>query len=207
MIVKKPLTIKNVVLNDHYKNQFLESKHWDERESPASHYYTLIKENYPFNFSLKPKLLDVGCSSGTEVYEFSRLGFQAYGLDCDEVAIKYAKIKFPELEFTSGKAENIPYYDNSFDVLLSIHTLFFVEISEAIPEFHRVLKPGGLMILTFDESIIDLDNNQIIYQLPLKNLEKKLTCGQILYKEYKERIDMRPFKHQHKYYEILYKIT
>lgn len=56
--------------------------------------------------------------------------------------------KRARLEVKLGEAEQLPWPDGAFDVLLSANTFFFIERPErALAEFFRVLSPGGRMVL------------------------------------------------------------
>ena len=41
----------------------------------------------------------------------------------------------------------MPFADNSFDAIVCRQGLQFAELDKAIPEIHRVLKPGGTVVL------------------------------------------------------------
>ena len=48
------------------------------------------------------------------------------------------------LELARGSAEEIPYEDGSFDVVVTTQVLEYVpDVPRALAEIHRVLKPGG----------------------------------------------------------------
>ena len=67
-----------------------------------------------------------------------------------------------------GNAELLPFPDASFEVLLSINTLYFVAEPEAVlREWARVLKPGGMMCigLRSKESMENLGLHQHGFQL------------------------------------------
>lgn len=92
---------------------------------------------------LKPKsCLDVGCGTGSLVKFMRRLGIEAYGLEISDFALEFAhqEIK-PYLK--KGDIVNIPYPDNSFDLVLTFDVLEHLErskIKKAIRETVRVSK-------------------------------------------------------------------
>ena len=54
------------------------------------------------------------------------------------------------LKVYDGIAENLPLEDNSYDFVLMVTTICFVDnISKCLNEVYRVLKPGGNLILGF----------------------------------------------------------
>ena len=96
------------------------------------------------------KVLDLGCGNG----RFSEL-FDAddyVGVDVSEELMRLAKEKYPNREFVSINATNLPFPDNSFDkvfCLAVIHHIPSKQMRQAfLAEAKRVLKPGGLLILT-----------------------------------------------------------
>jgi SAM-dependent methyltransferase len=62
--------------------------------------------------------------------------------------------EYAPVAFSRADMAHLPYQDASFDVIYCIsvleHTRNYPEI---VSEFQRVLKPGGLLVLTFDVSI------------------------------------------------------
>ncbi len=92
------------------------------------------------------RLLDVGCGTGisTEPWKCER-----HGIDPSEELIRIAKKKRDSARYTVASAEEIPYPDKHFDILISITAIQnFQDISKAIREMKRVLKDGGLFIVT-----------------------------------------------------------
>jgi len=75
-------------------------------------------------FSLKPgsRVLDVGCAKGFLVKDLLSEGIDAYGIDISEYAIKNCE-KEVVGRIHLGKADNLPFPDNSFDTVISINTI------------------------------------------------------------------------------------
>lgn len=98
------------------------------------------------------RILDVGCGTGY----FTRLLVQgeedvtAVGIDLEEPYIEYAKKIAEEqalpIEFVRGDAHELPFEDESFDLVTS-HT-FFTSVPDpekAMAEMQRVIRPGGII--------------------------------------------------------------
>jgi len=94
--------------------------------------------------------LEAGCGSGRWVAWFISKGWNAVGLDWSEALCQRARQEVPCARFESGDFRNMPFRDHEFG---SIVALGSVEHSiegpvAALREFHRVLRPGGIAIIT-----------------------------------------------------------
>lgn|GEM_PF-1154618 len=92
-------------------------------------------------------LLDVGCASGFFVKLARDAGFDARGCDYSAEAVAYGRKHF-DVEIIQSPAEAIDAPDNSFDIVTILHVIEHLsDPLAAMRELHRVLKPGGLMLL------------------------------------------------------------
>lgn len=100
---------------------------------------------------LKPKrVLDLGCGNGNVIQLLkSRIPSQYYGLDISEKMIEETKKRFGnEVKLCVGDAENLPFEDQMFDLIIcnaSFH--HYPRAERAVAEMKRVLKPDGTVIL------------------------------------------------------------
>jgi 2-polyprenyl-3-methyl-5-hydroxy-6-metoxy-1,4-benzoquinol methylase len=97
-------------------------------------------------------LLDVGCGDGELASELSRRGAIVTALDADSMMIAAAQrrseIENTQLRLIEGQAERLPFDDESFDFVLAVTVLCFVQDAErAVAEMARVLKPGGRLVI------------------------------------------------------------
>lgn len=94
------------------------------------------------HFKLKPgsKVLDVGCAKGFLVKELLEQGIDAYGLDISEYAIRNCEEEaIGRLQV--GKADNLPFPDNSFDAVISINTIHNYDekgVIQCLKEIQRI---------------------------------------------------------------------
>jgi SAM-dependent methyltransferase len=94
-------------------------------------------------------VLDVGTGTGVVAVTAARRGARVTGLDLTPELIEAARENagisgHGDIAWTEGDAENLPYADASFDVVLSQFGHMFAPRPEvAVAEMRRVLKPGG----------------------------------------------------------------
>jgi ubiquinone/menaquinone biosynthesis C-methylase UbiE len=123
-------------------------------------------------------ILDVGCGSGIHLELFRQFG-DVFGVDISEEAVAYCQEKGFQNVY-QGKAEQLPFADNSFDMLSAIELLEHLQNDEEVlREFSRVLRKNGFLFITVpayqflwtehDEAL----NHMRRYTLPV--LKKKLT--------------------------------
>jgi SAM-dependent methyltransferase len=101
-------------------------------------------------------VLDIGCGTGTLAIAAARAApdLNVTGLDADASILARARKKATtadvDIQFDQGMANELPYADASFDLVLS--TLFFHHLPdeakhETAGEIVRVLRPGGRVVL------------------------------------------------------------
>jgi len=104
------------------------------------------------DFDSRDSLLDVACGTGTmlqtlhECYPQARLA----GCDISPEMLTVARRKLGSgISLKECPAEALDYPDNAFQLVTCNSALhYFPDASAALREMHRVLKPGGQLILT-----------------------------------------------------------
>ena len=98
------------------------------------------------------KVLDLGCGNGRWYKVFKEKKVDYFGVDNSEKLIEIAKENFPDAKFFVGNALNLPFPDNFFDKVYSIALLHHIPSEDfrikVLKEAKRVLRPGGILILT-----------------------------------------------------------
>ena len=95
-----------------------------------------------YNLTGQSKILDVGCGKGFMLYDFKRFipGITVAGIDISEYAIENAKKEVKQF-LKVGDARELPFEDNSFDLVVSITTIHNLEredCKKALRELERV---------------------------------------------------------------------
>lgn len=92
-------------------------------------------------------ILDAGCGTGGMFEALSKYG-RVFGIDQSEDAIRFAAAKNTAESVAHGLITELPYQDNSFDLVTCLDVLYHAMAGndeQALGEFNRVLVPGGLL--------------------------------------------------------------
>ncbi|HET6986279.1 MAG TPA: class I SAM-dependent methyltransferase [Kribbella sp.] len=91
-------------------------------------------------------VLDVACGTGNATLPAATTGARVTGLDLTPAMLAKARERAPGLgiEWVEGDAEDLPFPDSDFDVVLSTFGCMFAPRHEMVAdEIARVLRPGG----------------------------------------------------------------
>jgi len=110
----------------------------------------------PASFALlgnvkRKKVLDAGCGSGIYSNLLAKKGAKVSGLELSKEMLDIAKdyCKYYKIDFKQGSIDNIPYKNNSFDIILSSLVIHYLKNPEkAFKEFNRVLKKNGTLVFS-----------------------------------------------------------
>lgn len=146
-----------LVINEQmYKEQFgARSKNWHDSAVWITHQELLGSHADLCDVDSKAVVLDVCCGSGVVGASFRDRVSKVVGLDLTPEMVNLAKTRLDEVH--QGTVYQIPFADNSFDMVCTREVLHLLPFPEKpVSEIYRVLKPGGQFIvgqiLPFSES-------------------------------------------------------
>jgi ubiquinone/menaquinone biosynthesis C-methylase UbiE len=98
------------------------------------------------------RVLDIACGTGNTAIPTARAGASVTGVDIAPNLLSQARLRAAseglEIQFDEGDAEELPYADESFDVVLSMFGAMFGPRPERVAsELVRVCKPGGVIAM------------------------------------------------------------
>jgi SAM-dependent methyltransferase len=89
-------------------------------------------------------VLDVACGNGNAAIAAARAGGIVTGVDITPELLDAARAAAPDVEWVEGDAQDLPFDDDSFDVVLSTFGCMFApDHRRAADEIARVVRPGG----------------------------------------------------------------
>ncbi|MBT3405560.1 class I SAM-dependent methyltransferase [Candidatus Woesearchaeota archaeon] len=132
---------------------------WEPQQSIVQFTARFVKKRIGYDkYEVKRnanKILDLGCGNGGAVHFFAKQGFEAHGIDISKAAIfvaeDYLKKESLTAKFEICSCDNLPFENNTFDVITCFGVLDHVDMNLAIgtiKEVKRTLTNGGLFFIT-----------------------------------------------------------
>lgn len=141
------------------------------------------------------KILDVGCYSSKLPIELASLGHEVWGID-----VRNYPLKHPNFTFVQGDICKTSFPSDFFDIITAVSTIEHIGMAvyndpkypdgdkKAIKEMRRILKPGGVIIMTipFGKRAItwyrtyDLPTlKELLHGLKIEKIEYAIKKGEI----------------------------
>ncbi|MFJ2826567.1 methyltransferase domain-containing protein [Streptomyces sp. NPDC087263] len=101
------------------------------------------------------RVADLGCGPGHITAHLDELGLTAFGVDASPAMIELARRAHPGLRFDVGSMAALDIADGALGGVLSRWSIIHTppqELPVILAEFHRVLAPGGHLLLGFSAS-------------------------------------------------------
>lgn len=123
--------------------------------------YAAYRDIYPEEFYKKlthrglcikgQSVLDTGTGTGVLPRNMHRFGAKWTGTDISPEQIKKAKelSKGMDIEYIVSPAEKLAFPENSFDVITACQCFWYFDHKALIPNFRRMLKPGGSLAVLY----------------------------------------------------------
>jgi len=112
-------------------------------------------------------VLDAGAGTGNVSVNFSDKAEKVYAIDYSKEGLDVLKQKDPSIEtVVHDLREPLPFEDGHFEVIVSNNTLYTLKkenLDSVFKEFYRVLRPGGIIIISnlkkgFNPFVIYIDH-------------------------------------------------
>jgi SAM-dependent methyltransferase len=95
------------------------------------------------------KVIDIGCGSGGTLDYLRQCGLAAIGVDLASDVLARAKFDDEDRIMVQARGDDLPFADESADgILLECSFSLLASPAKALAEFHRVLRPGGRLVVT-----------------------------------------------------------
>ena len=149
-----------VLRNNNAIREFYENRHDEDRRFADNPLEFIRSQEIIARYVTKPCLAiaDIAGATGPYSYWLAEQGHEVHLLDLSDKHIELAKIKGKErgIELASlscGDARQLPYEDESFDIVLLMGALYHLQNSadrmQCLGECRRILKPGGRAVFAY----------------------------------------------------------
>jgi SAM-dependent methyltransferase len=98
------------------------------------------------------RVADVGCGPGHVTAYLHAAGVDAFGIDLSPGMVDLARAAHPALAFEVGDMTNLDLPPASLDGVIAFWSLIHIPddlVPAVLAHFHRVLRPGGVLLLGF----------------------------------------------------------
>ena len=134
-------------------------------------------------------ILEIGCGTGMILKEIDPIARSAKGIDISPGMLEQAKARGLDVQVAS--ATELPFEDESFDMVYSFKVLAHVEeIEKAMSEVARVLRPGGRAALEFYNK---RSLRYLIKRLKQPHAVSDTTTDDMVYTRYDSLADVRTY--------------
>lgn len=94
-------------------------------------------------------VLEAGCGEGYGAHLLANHAKSLHALDYDDYATGHVHAAYPDVPVLRANLVQLPYADESFDVVVSLQTIEHLWNQEAfVAECLRVLRPGGTIVIS-----------------------------------------------------------
>jgi SAM-dependent methyltransferase len=136
-------------------------------DARAEEYHDLVRETWghnPYDLAMlevfaglvkavdPPAVADIGCGPGHVTAHLRDLGVDAVGIDLSPELLAIARREHPAISFSEGSMTALDLADGSLGGILARWSIIHTppeQLPEVFAEFHRVLAPGGVLLLGF----------------------------------------------------------
>jgi ubiquinone/menaquinone biosynthesis C-methylase UbiE len=135
------------------------------------------------------RIVDFGCGSGANSVLLANRGAHVWGIDISEDLLRLAKRRLAVsgrekgASFIAGSAHDMPFPDDSIDVVFGIAILHHLDLDLVSQEVRRVLKPGGRAIFqepVRNSPVVRFVRSLIPYRAPdISPYERPLTDAEL----------------------------
>jgi 2-polyprenyl-3-methyl-5-hydroxy-6-metoxy-1,4-benzoquinol methylase len=167
-------------MNAEWTGERMETFIFNENSIEHLHRYSIAME-----YVKGKTVLDIACGEGYGANLLAQIGKSVIGIDKDEQIIQNAKRSYvrDNLIFSEGSVEKIPLPGQHVDVVVSFETIEHTDQHERmLYEIKRVLKPGGLLIISTPDKTLYSEKRS--YRNPFHKKELTRNEFHVLLKNY-----------------------
>lgn len=155
---------------NNFNNNYSDNRNTHDRIADND-FYQMI------DFDINNKhVLDIGCGNGDDLKIFQDKGALVHGVEPSEAFIKEAKNKLPEADLRLGVGENLPFNDDTFDIVISKYAIqTSADAKKILSESARALKKKGILHVLIKHPIRQFLEKKKSYGKPVNYFTQEIT--------------------------------
>lgn len=106
---------------------------------------------FAYQYCKGKDVLELACGAGQGLGYLAETAKRVVGNDIDEKNLRFARRQYSgrqEIEISRFDAQDIPFEDNSFDVVILYEAVYYLEdTNRFVDEAHRILRDNGMLII------------------------------------------------------------
>ncbi|HVP07349.1 MAG TPA: class I SAM-dependent methyltransferase [Candidatus Acidoferrum sp.] len=173
MATKKRTPRSPLAVNREQYNRYAED-YLAKRRDPKRNFYNEYLESPAITRLLRPivnrkRVLDLGCGTGILTAKLAKWGANVVGVDNAVRMLELARRENPKIRFVKANASDLPFGDQSFDVVASSLVMHYIKnLNRPFAEVCRVLKRNGRFVFSFHHpfsTVIEIQSDKLRRQI------------------------------------------
>jgi SAM-dependent methyltransferase len=158
-------------VSDHFETGFMNRSLEDQIRACEDY---VLRPLFVETFREHQPVLEAGCGSGQWMHYFKQQGIESTGIDWSETLRERSLAYDPSVRFDHGDMRDLPYPDESFGGVVAMGSPEHVPEGprQVFSEFYRVLKPGGVAIVTMPQFYFLRSVGKCLVREPLRRIKR-----------------------------------
>jgi SAM-dependent methyltransferase len=149
-------------------------KNYDQLASVYAERFCNELEGKPFDRNLLQRFVeaipggtvcDLGCGPGHVAAHLASLGVNAIGVDLSPQMIAEARRRFPSVDYQVGDMLDMEMEAESLGGIVALYSTIHLrrdKLPQALREANRILRPGGLLLVSFHRGQGELHEDEVL---------------------------------------------
>ena len=120
------------------------------------------------------RILDIGCGGGANLAHLLQRAPEGHvtGVDYSPVSVQASSefnapaIAQGRCDVLEGDVHDLPFDDGAFDIITAFETVYYWDLATAFAEVKRILKPGGIFLVSNEDDRSDAEVLELAEKIP-----------------------------------------
>lgn len=142
------------------------------------------------------RVLELGAGTGKITADIAAIGHEVVATDTSAEMLQQLEHQLPTVRTVVSRAEDIPLSTNSVDVVVAAQAFHWFDEQRALPEIARVLRPGGVLSVVWNNADLKVPWVRKVYALAMTgSLDEAVGDDPVEGSELFARSEAKVFRH------------